>query len=545
LIVIDEDDDDNDCQDLSSPVTGFRSGTTTEQEALSSFDHSLSGSRSAKFSGLEIPVELQFSDALKGACVQCEVCGCEFLLDDLESLNEHAALHASGPSRQKTSSGGGSSSSEAILIDDTARDAWRYTLEEPLGSALDDERVTIISSQKRVSSHTTVRVRLDTAYEQQYARCFGRAFKSTLSSSQITARLREMSKKVASIEEDIEDAEKSAMLALEEHYKLFPRTGRDVILATTKLIHMSSGYGDKGWGCGYRNIQMMSSALMALPHFQRSLFGGIGHGIPSILLLQQCLEAAWADGFDPGSTNRVEGVYGGNSWIGTYDAVALLRHFGVPMELQSFGAIKRTDSVTYLKPGSAGRTLNGATVISSDFGNPRTSSGEDSGPSTPSEYGRNVSGSRIVGLKDILVQDKAASSFKFRRFQPALFVPHVEMFNWIWNYFFNARQRQRDAGVPIMPLYLQHDGHSRSIVGVERQNGRIALLLFDPSFHARQLPHTLRTKETIPDVVRKTLSEFRHENYQIAYVPDPSTMIPPHKRDLSKTIRQPRMILSR
>lgn len=33
----------------------------------------------------------------------------------------------------------------------------------------------------------------------------------------------------------------------------------------------------------------------------------------------------------------------------------------------------------------------------------------------------------------------------------------------------------------IPPLYLQHDGHSRTIVGVEKRGNQINLLLFDPS----------------------------------------------------------------
>lgn len=55
-------------------------------------------------------------------------------------------------------------------------------------------------------------------------------------------------------------------------------------------------YGSK-WSCGYRNIQMLCSTLIAIPTYRRVLFNGSGV-VPSIEVLQQWIEKAWSDGFD-------------------------------------------------------------------------------------------------------------------------------------------------------------------------------------------------------------------------------------------------------
>jgi hypothetical protein len=406
----------------------------------------------------DMSADLGFSDALKGAVVQCAACGCEFALEDLESLREHAALHISGSSNSFSVS---STPSTSVSSSSNSNDS--------------------ISMNGINMKHFT------TAYEYQYARSFCRAFKNVKTASQMQEHLDALSRELM-IAADLETSDLNVIGALKEHYKNFPKIPRDFILAT-KVSHFYSGHGDRGWGCGYRNIQMMCSSLSELPHFKKSMFGGIGY-IPTIPVLQQCLEAAWAAGFDPGAKERLHGVFGGNKWIGTYDAVSMLRYFGIHMELQTFTAKRR--------PGAA---------------------------SSSSSSSSNGNTSNIVSL----------STFKYHRFQPAIYVPHTEMFKWVWNYFESCRARKDTV---IAPLYLQHDGHSRTIIGAEKLNNRISLLLFDPSFPPRDICHQLLTNQSIPDVLRKTLSEFRHENYQIAFVKDSSAPIPQNRIAQFKNIKQ-------
>ena len=52
---------------------------------------------------------------------------------------------------------------------------------------------------------------------------------------------------------------------------------------------------DRGWGCGYRNIQMLSSSLLRINLFKGKLFEGLGK-VPDICSIQHFIEQAWAKG---------------------------------------------------------------------------------------------------------------------------------------------------------------------------------------------------------------------------------------------------------
>lgn len=96
-------------------------------------------------------------------------------------------------------------------------------------------------------------------------------------------------------------------------------------LLCSNIDHYASSYGDKGWGCGYRNLQMMLSSLLQVCRFQMAkqiwilkrflisfqnttYYGTIcavwnSHtpsrsAMPSISKLQKLVETAWAQGFD-------------------------------------------------------------------------------------------------------------------------------------------------------------------------------------------------------------------------------------------------------
>lgn len=67
----------------------------------------------------------------------------------------------------------------------------------------------------------------------------------------------------------------------------------------TPCVHISQkGTEGAGWSCGYRNIQMMSDALMRLSEgYQRTLYQGTRR-VPDIAGIQTALEDAWRRGFD-------------------------------------------------------------------------------------------------------------------------------------------------------------------------------------------------------------------------------------------------------
>ena len=46
------------------------------------------------------------------------------------------------------------------------------------------------------------------------------------------------------------------------------------VLLCNACTHYSVSYGDRGWGCGYRNIQMLLSTLSKNARYQESIFSG-------------------------------------------------------------------------------------------------------------------------------------------------------------------------------------------------------------------------------------------------------------------------------
>lgn len=111
---------------------------------------------------------------------------------------------------------------------------------------------------------------------------------------------------------------------------------------------------DVGWGCGWRNIQMLSSNLLAQrPEEAREvMFGGSGF-VPDIPSLQRWLEIAWERGFDaPGSQQFNHTIYGSKKWIGATECAALLRSFGLRAKIVDFGP-KESESLYLSVPGSS------------------------------------------------------------------------------------------------------------------------------------------------------------------------------------------------
>ena len=64
-----------------------------------------------------------------------------------------------------------------------------------------------------------------------------------------------------------------------------------------ELDHFAADYSDKGWGCGFRNTQMLLSALLLNPTYQKLIHNKIGIlSVPSVPKIQSCIELAWKEG---------------------------------------------------------------------------------------------------------------------------------------------------------------------------------------------------------------------------------------------------------
>jgi hypothetical protein len=106
--------------------------------------------------------------------------------------------------------------------------------------------------------------------------------------------------------------------------------------------HYQATKSDSGWGCGWRNIQMMCSYLLAQQDhadMREIMFGGAGF-VPNISALQRWLEVAWAKGFDVSGAEYFDWkIAGTQKWIGTTECAALLRSFGVRARIIDFRAV--------------------------------------------------------------------------------------------------------------------------------------------------------------------------------------------------------------
>lgn len=212
----------------------------------------------------------------------------------------------------------------------------------------------------------------------------------------------------------------------------------------SSLDHFSNAAGDKGWGCGFRNVQMLLSSLLMSDSYKNSLQDC--RYIPCIPKIQVLIENAWREGFDPQGASHFRGkLQGTKAWIGASEIYCLLTSLHLKCRIL-------------------------------DFHKPSSSSGT-----------------------------------------------HPLLFEWVLNYYSSdACQATGNVTWSTKPaIYLQHQGHSRTIVGIEeRKNKSYCLLIFDPGHP----PEVLRrlTKHNIDNAamkpLRKHLTGLKHKQYQIVAV---------------------------
>ncbi|KAK5641977.1 hypothetical protein RI129_010524 [Pyrocoelia pectoralis] len=217
------------------------------------------------------------------------------------------------------------------------------------------------------------------------------------------------------------------------------------ILTCTCVDHYASSYGDRGWGCGYRNAQMLISSLLTHTGYNDKLYK-LWQGqkpprssVPSISRLQNLIEQAWSQGFDiQGSEQLGSRLVNTRKWIGATEVVTLL----------SFLRIR---------------------CLLVDFHTPTGPCGT-----------------------------------------------HPELFRWVLKHFENSA-----VGDFTPPLYLQHQGHSRTIMGVEvHRDGTIVLLVLDPSHSPTQMRQLLdiSSGSTAMRLLRKSEASMKARQYQVVAV---------------------------
>ncbi|KAJ2864852.1 hypothetical protein FB639_005165 [Coemansia asiatica] len=201
-----------------------------------------------------------------------------------------------------------------------------------------------------------------------------------------------------------------------------PTNGQSVVLANPATQHIGTTLLDRGWACGYRNCQMLLSSVLscAKEGSNEIAESSLTDATPSVRKLQEMLEMAWSEGFDfDGAQQLGYRVVGTKKWIGTTEIYCILAHLGIR-----------------------------AGIV--DFHCPTASDGS-----------------------------------------------HPALFSWVFEYFTDGQTDASISKVPIdqinnenddasvrfiakHPLYLQHQGHSRTVVGIEMGESGICLLVFDP-----------------------------------------------------------------
>jgi hypothetical protein len=296
-------------------------------------------------------------------------------------------------------------------------------------------------------------------------------------------------------------------------------TGGASFVLCSDVDHFQSRW-DRGWGCGWRNLQQFLSALSKRAEFARLLWhaGELGR-VPTITDLQRALENAWALGYDRLGQQQLQTVFQTKRWVGTSEVVATLRSRGINARIAAFPRASGGEELARLCPGAVLRTSRSvhyglvAWVVryfrsrgcverawsGTPLHRPSTGGG-GRGAAAPSRKrrgvfdGRGTAASAAASSSPSKAQQSRLEAFGFSGGPPARAAAASD-------------GRQRDAhGVAeeqgvlatdpaalatasvtlaapfVPPLYLQHQGHSRTIVGYEvKRDGSVNLLILDPS----------------------------------------------------------------
>lgn len=109
-------------------------------------------------------------------------------------------------------------------------------------------------------------------------------------------------------------------------------TSRSILCDSRLQLTLDNVDSPTTWACGYRNLQMLLSVLLAKdPTAAPAMLHRTGsRGVPDIATIQKTLEDAWKSGIDAVGAEHFFGkLVGKREWIGATDVAAFLIHLGV------------------------------------------------------------------------------------------------------------------------------------------------------------------------------------------------------------------------
>lgn len=364
---------------------------------------------------------------LSSTCFVCPLCSLS--CSDSGSLQEHVDLHMEYDST--STAGNAGDLSLARRLQEKEEQQWKEA-----ETKREAEEFKKLQKQFGLDSSGGYRKQMERNMERAVSR-------GQMVPAEFHRKRAEMLESLASGVDNGRSKTSGLMAALYKHYQ------RDVsdcahVWLCAETDHYSSSEGDKGWGCGYRNFQMLLSSLHRMEQYNV-----LPEAVPSIPKVQAIIEEAWSQGADPqGASHFNHRLQGTRAWIGATEIYAVLTSLSVKARI-----------VDFHKPTGPGDT-------------------------------------------------------------------HPRLFEWMKLYFSHSTSRgarlpARIVQTSLPPVYLQHQGHSRSIVGVEQKaNGTLCLLLFDPSFAPGEMRRVL-SQDTAAAMVRrmrKFPSDLKHIQYQVVAV---------------------------
>jgi Peptidase family C78 len=262
----------------------------------------------------------------------------------------------------------------------------------------------------------------------------------------------------------------------------FPNIQSCVTTAAVLLRMLHIQQLDK-WSCGFRNVQMLLSSVIPLlptghPYYQLhpdSREEGYC-SIPSVLRLQELMEQSWAAGYDrQGAEHYHHKIVGSSKKIGAAEVSNLLSFCGIENAVIQF--ISCIESRSLLGPLCLSYFSKLQHNHFQSCCRYQTTSGKSS---------------QALALHLLSISKTAQTG------------------------------GERLCTCPVLPLYLQWEGHSVTIVGVEpdirgERNGSVKnLLVFDPSATGSMLKKSLQMRNLQP--LRFPLSKLKGKDCQIIVI---------------------------
>lgn len=231
------------------------------------------------------------------------------------------------------------------------------------------------------------------------------------------------------------------------------------------------------WSCGYRNVQMLMSCLLPymdpVLHPYCALVGDAK--VPSLLRIQEQLEMAWSSGFDPaGAQHFNNSLANTQKKIGAIEVLSLLNYWYIDATaIQFSGHHKRQKLIFpfiyyYF-------TTRGGTVFPGQCDN---ESQNNSSNTNSESWKQSMKIFKLLKQRDYKKDLASTSSLSSGDDNDLASNCHSNNF--------------------VQPLYLQWEGHSITIVGIEKKNvvqcPFYNLILFDPNVNLNA-PATSKNKK--------------------------------------------------